>query len=100
MLHIALRIARTVLLDKRMETARRAAAQPTPCMGAGGDATDRFYSALVNDLAIYGIGLAKRDRRLARLARRLEEYRTQPATYACTLVPGRSPDTPRVGCQP
>ena len=79
----------------------REARKPTPCMGAeGGDAGHRFYTALVNDLAIYGIGLAKRDRTLARLAKRLEDYRKQPATYACTLVPHRTPDTPRTGCQP
>jgi len=79
----------------------REARKPTPCMGTeGGDAGHRFYTALVNDLAIYGIGLAKRDRTLARLAKRLEDYRKQPATYACTLVPHRTPDTPRTGCQP
>ena len=78
----------------------REARKPTPCMGAeGGDATHRFYTALVNDLAIYGIGLAKRERTLARLAKRLEDYRKQPATYACTLVPHRTPDMPRTGCQ-
>ena len=78
----------------------REARKPTPCMGAeGGDAGHRFYTALVNDLAIYGIGLAKRDRTLARLAKRLEDYRKQPATYACTLVPNRAPNAPRTGCQ-
>ena len=79
----------------------REARKPTPCMGTeGGDASHRFYTALVNDLAIYGIGLAKRDRTLSRLAKRLEDYRKSPATYACTLVPRRTPDTPRIGCQP
>jgi hypothetical protein len=78
----------------------REARKPTPCMGVdGGDAGHRFYTALVNDLAIYGIGLARRERTLARLAKRLEDYRKQPATYACTLVPPRTPDTPRTGCQ-
>jgi len=78
----------------------REARKPTPCMGAeGGDAGHRFYTALVNDLAIYGIGLSKRDRTLARLAKRLEDYRKQPATYACTLVPNRAPNAPRTGCQ-
>ncbi len=77
----------------------REASKPTPCMGVdGGDAGHRFYAVLVNDLAIYGIGLAKRERTLARLAARLEEYRKQPATYACTLVPHRTLTTPRRGC--
>jgi hypothetical protein len=31
-------------------------------LGSGGDAPHVFYIRLVNDLAIYGIGLAKRDR--------------------------------------
>ena len=78
----------------------REAKKPTPCMGTeGGDAGHRFYTTLVNDLAIYGIGLAKRDRTLTRLAKRLEDYRKQPATYACTLVPNRAPNAPRTGCQ-
>jgi hypothetical protein len=46
----------------------------------------------------YGIGLAKRDRTLARLSALLEQYRMQPATFACTLVPRRAPGTPRSGC--
>jgi len=76
----------------------RLAVKPTPCMGAGGDAQHVFYLRLVNDLAIYGIGLAKRDRTLARLTALLEQHRKQPATFACTLVPRRAPGTPRAGC--
>jgi hypothetical protein len=41
----------------------------------GGDAEHVFYTRLVNDLAIYGVGLAKRDRTLARLEKLLDEYR-------------------------
>jgi hypothetical protein len=76
----------------------RVAQKPTPCMGTGGDAPHAFYRRLVNDLAIYGIGLAKRDRTLARLRTTLEEYRRQPATFACTLVPRQAPGTRRAGC--
>lgn len=76
----------------------RVAQKPTPCMRDGGDAQHVFYTRLVNDLAIYGIGLAKRDRTLARLSALLEQYRKQPATFACTLVPRRAPGTPRSGC--
>ena len=76
----------------------RAARKPTPCMGAGGDAEHVFYTRLVNDLAIYGIGLARRERTLARLAALLEQYRAQPATFACTLVPAKPRGTPRSGC--
>jgi hypothetical protein len=76
----------------------RLAQKPTPCMGTGGDAPHAFYTRLVNDLAIYGIGLAKRDRTLARLEATLAQYRKQPATFACTLVPRRAPGTPRAGC--
>lgn len=76
----------------------RVAQKPAPCMRDGGDAPHVFYARLVNDLAIYGIGLAKRDRTLARLQVTLEEYRRQPATFACTLVPRRAPGTPRSGC--
>ena len=47
----------------------RIAQKPTPCMRDGGDAPHAFYVRLVNDLAIYGIGLARGDRTLARLSR-------------------------------
>jgi hypothetical protein len=76
----------------------RAAQKPTPCMGLGGDAPHAFYTKLVNDLAIYGIGLAKRDRTLARLQATLEQYRKGPATFACSLVPPRASGAPRPGC--
>jgi hypothetical protein len=76
----------------------RLAQKPTPCMRDGGDAQHVFYVRLINDLAIYGIGLAKRDRTLARLAATLNQYRAQPATFACTLVPQRVPGAPRSGC--
>jgi hypothetical protein len=76
----------------------RVARKPAPCMRDGGGAQHVFYTRLVNDLAIYGIGLARRDRTLARLEKVLEDYRRQPATFACTLVPRRAPGTPRSGC--
>jgi len=77
----------------------RMAQKPSPCMGSKGDAQHVFYTRLITDLAIYGIGLAKRDRTLARLQTTLEEYRRQPATFACTLVPRRAPGAPRAGCR-
>jgi hypothetical protein len=77
----------------------RVARKPTPCMGKdGGDAEHQFYAKLVNDLAIYGIGLARRDRTLARLTAMLDAYRKARATFACTLVPHRPPGAPRTGC--
>ena len=74
------------------------AEKPTPCMRDGGDAQHTFYTRLVNDLAIYGMGLAKRDRTLQRLEATLAGYRKAPATFACTLVPRRGPGAPRSGC--
>jgi hypothetical protein len=76
----------------------RRAVKPTPCMRDGGDAEHVFYTRLVNDLAIYGIGLARRDRTLARLEKTLGEYRKQPAVFGCMLVPRRAPGAPRSGC--
>ena len=76
----------------------RVAQKPTPCMRDGGDAEHAFYLRLVNDLAIYGVGLARRDRTLGRLSALLEQYRKQPATFACTLVPRKAPGAPRAGC--
>lgn len=78
----------------------RMAQKPTPCMGDGGDAPHVFYVRLINDLAVYGVGLARRDRTLARLRTTLDSYRSQPATYACTLIPRRAPDAPPPGCRP
>ena len=77
----------------------RMAQKPTPCMGDGGDAPHVFYTRLINDLAIYGVGLARRDRTLARLRATLDNRRKQPATYACTLIPRRAPDAPAPGCR-
>jgi hypothetical protein len=76
----------------------RVARKPSPCIGTGGDAPHVFYTRLVNDLAIYAIGLARRDRTLGRLQATLDDYHRQPATFACTLVPRRAPGTPRAGC--
>lgn len=76
----------------------RVAQKPSACMRDGGDAQHVFYTRLVNDLAIYGVGLAKRDRTLSRLQATLEQYRKEPATFACTLVPHRAPGTRRSGC--
>jgi hypothetical protein len=77
----------------------RCAKKPTPCMGKdGGDAEHQFYAKLINDLAIYGVGLARRDRTLARLAATLDAWRKAP-TFACTLIPPRPPGAPRTGCQ-
>jgi hypothetical protein len=76
------------------------AQKPSPCVArdGGGDAEHHFYTRLVNDLAIYGVGLAKRERTLQRLERLLADYRAQPATFACTLVPRKAPDAPRPQC--
>ena len=76
----------------------RLATKPSPCMGQGGDLPHHLYTRLVNDLAIYGIGLARRDRTLARLQATLDAHRKQPATFACTLVPPKAPGTKRPGC--
>jgi hypothetical protein len=77
------------------------AQKPSPCVArdGGGDAEHFFYTRLVNDLAIYGVGLAKRERTLQRLERLLAEYRAQPATFACTLVPRKGPDAPPAQCR-
>ena len=77
----------------------RLAVKPSPCVGAGGDAEHRFYTRLVNDLAIYGIGLARRERTLARLQATLDEFTRQRATFGCSLVPRKAPDAPAAGCR-
>jgi len=77
----------------------RHAVKPSPCVGDNGDAEHRFYTRLVNDLAIYGIGLARRERTLARLSATLDEDAGAPATFGCSLVPRKAPGAPRAGCR-
>src|SRR5438034_9748848 len=52
----------------------RVAQKPSPCVAkaGGGDAEHFFYTRLVTDLAVYGIGLARRERTLKRLETLLE----------------------------
>jgi hypothetical protein len=76
----------------------RLAQKPSPCVGSGGDMEHVFYTRLVNDLAIYGLGLARRERTLARLQATLDQHAAQPATFACTLVPRKAPGGKRPGC--
>ena len=45
-----------------------------------------------------GIGLARRERTLARLQATLDAHARQPATFACTLVPRKAPGQKRAGC--
>src|SRR5437016_13098369 len=77
------------------------AQKPSPCVAqaGAGDAEHHFYTRLVNDLAVYGIGLARRERTLQRLETLLAEYRAHPATFACTLVPKKAPEIGRASCR-
>jgi hypothetical protein len=77
----------------------RRAVKPSPCVGDNGDAEHRFYTRLVNDLAIYGLGLARRERTLTRLQATLDEFAKQRATFGCSLVPRKAPDAPPAGCR-
>jgi hypothetical protein len=79
----------------------RVAQKPSPCVAqaSAGDAAHHFYTRLVTDLAVYGLGLARRERTLQRLETLLAEYRAQPATFACTLVPRKAPGAPRAECR-
>src|SRR2546427_658744 len=72
----------------------RVAQKPSPCVAqaGAGDAEHHFYTRLVNDLAVYGIGLARRERTLQRLETPLPQYPAPPAHFACTLGPQKGPD--------
>ena len=77
----------------------RVARKPAPCV-RDYDADHVFYLKLVNDLAIYGLGLSTRERTLSRLQGLLDQYRKNPATFGCSLVPCRPQGAPRdLGCQ-
>ena len=66
------------------------ARKPSACV-KDRDAEHVFYMKLVADLEIYGLGLAKRDKTLARLQALFEQYKKNPATFGCSLVPERRP---------
>lgn len=76
------------------------AQKPSPCVARadGGDLEHHLYTSLINDLAIYGLGLARRERTLQRLEALVAKHHAQPATFACTLVPRKAPGAPRPGC--
>src|SRR3989442_13066310 len=78
----------------------RVAQKPSPCVAqaGAGDAEHHFYTRLGNDLAVYGIGLARRERTLQRLENPLAEDRAPPPTLACTPGPKKAPGAPRTGC--
>src|SRR3989442_635011 len=77
----------------------RVAQKPSPCVAqaGAGDAEHHFYTRLVNDLAVYGIGLARRERTLQRLETPLAEDRAPPAPLAFTPGPNKAPGAPRPG---
>jgi hypothetical protein len=75
----------------------RVAQKPTPCMRNTGDHQHFFYTRLVNDLAIYGIGLSKRDRTLARLRASLTSTGSSPPPSPARW-PRKARGRPRTGC--
>ena len=77
----------------------RVAVKPSPCVGTNGDAEHQFYTRLINDLAIYGMGLARREKTLARLQATLDAFAKQRATFGCSLIPAKAPGTPPAGCR-
>lgn len=77
----------------------RVARKPAPCV-KDYDAEHVFYLKLINDLAVYGLGLAKREKTLARLQGLLDQYKKNSATVGCSLVPPRPRGAPRDrGCE-
>src|SRR3989441_13041451 len=77
----------------------RVAQKPSPCVAqaGAGDAEHHFYTRLGNDLAVYGIGLARRERTLPRPANLLPGDRAPPATFPFPPVPKKAPAAPRTG---
>lgn len=73
------------------------AAKPTPCIKSP-DAPHVFYTTLVIDMAIYGMRLAKRDKTLARLREKLDQFRRNPVKFGCGLIPSKPRGTPVAGC--
>ena len=62
------------------------AEKPTACVveQAAGNV---FYMKLINPIAIYGIGLAKREVLLAQLQAMVEGFKSDPGGYAASLLP-------------
>src|SRR3989442_5461506 len=61
----------------------RVAQKPSPCVAqaGAGDAEHHFYTRLVNHLAVYGIGLARRQRALQPLENPLRADRRAPRPF-------------------
>src|SRR5437867_13223749 len=71
----------------------RVAQKPSPCVAqaGAGAAEHHFYTRLVHDPAVYGIGLAPRERTLQRLETLPPAHRAHPPTRAFPLRPNAAP---------
>ena len=77
----------------------RVARKPSPCMGTGGDAPHVvLHPARERPGHLRDRPRAARPDRCARLQATLDQYRQQPATFGCSLVPRAPPGAPRAGC--
>jgi hypothetical protein len=79
----------------------RRARCPSPCAREH-DRENYYYLKLVGPLAIYGYGLAPRERTLEDLARLLERHAADPQGFAASLVPPEAAEreTRAPGCDP
>jgi hypothetical protein len=62
------------------------AEKPSAC-SAEGSAGNAYYMKLVNPIAIYAMGLAKREGVIAQLQELIDGYRANPEGFALTLLP-------------
>ena len=64
----------------------RVARNPSACSQSH-DAANHYYLKLIGPMAIYGYGLARRERVLADLQGLLDRHAADPQGFAATLVP-------------
>src|SRR2546429_9951509 len=71
----------------------RVAQKPSPCVAqaGAGEAEPHFFTRLVNDLAAYGIGLARRDRTLHRRPNPLPRQPPHPPPLSSPPGPRKAP---------
>ncbi len=66
------------------------AGKPSAC-SVQYDAGNHFYMKLINPMAIYRLGLSKRERILQLLQDLLDQHQADPAGFAASLVPADAP---------
>jgi hypothetical protein len=73
-------------IARNLQDLLRVARKPSACTTEH-DASHHFYLKIIGPMAIYGYGLAKREKVLNQLQELLERYHADPDRFAASLLP-------------